>query len=390
MRILHVITSVAPRHGGPTEAVLSMVRALRSEGVDASILCSNDDMGGTLNVPLNQWVDHEGLPCWFIPRVPARQHTLVGFNYAPGFSPWLREHVRDFDFIHVHTVFSHPANVAMGIARNAGIPYAVRPMGHLCRWSMRQRGWIKRLQLALTTRRNIDGAAFIHTTSSMEAEETAELGFLSRCLVLPHGLHLPPEINDAREKLRVELEVPQELPLLVFMSRFHPKKGIELLLEACRELTMNFKLVLAGAGDDAYVATLNERIAGLGLEPHVLWYGFAEGERKWQLLQGADVFVLPSYSENFGIAVLEALACGLPVVISDQVALAESVKEQHLGCVVPTDVVAISAAIHQLLSSPAERMQIGQRARQVAREHFSWPAAARRLITAYEEAILKR
>ncbi len=390
MRVLHVITSIAPRHGGPTEAVLNMVRALRAEGADASILSSNDDVGGTLNVPLNQWVEHEGLPCRFIPRVPARQHTLIGFNYAPGFSPWLRDHVRDFDFVHVHTVFSHPANVAMGLARKVGVPYAVRPMGHLCLWSMRQRSWMKRLQLAFQTRQNIDGAAFIHTTSRMEAEETAELGFRSRYLVLPHGVPIPSKIVGAREKLRTELGYPQETPVIVFMSRFHPKKGIELLLEACQKVSQDFRLILAGSGDEAYATALKERIAELGLESRVNWYGFAEGARKWRLLQGADLFALPSYSENFGIAVLEAMSCGLPVVISDRVALAEKVAEYGLGSVVPTDVGAIASAISQLLDSPTERAQLGARSRQVALEQFSWPAAARRLITAYEESLFER
>lgn len=387
MRILHVVASLAPRHGGPTEAVLGMVRALRAEGMEASILSSNDDLGDALNVPLHEWTLHEGVPCYFIPRVKSQQHTLIGFTYAPGFVPWLKQHVRDYDFIHVHTVFSFPANMAMSIARKAGVPYAVRPLGQLCRWSMAQRSLIKKAQLSLITRRNINGAAFIHATSRMEAGEIAEMNFTSVCKVLPHGLDLPPAIDDARTALRAELRLPQDRMIVVFMSRFHEKKGIELLLQACAEIQdQPFDLVLAGTGDDCYVESLKQRIAALRLT-NIHWHGFAINERKWRLLQGADLFVLPSHSENFGIAVLEAVACGLPVIVSDQVALADEVVANRLGRAVPVEVKALARAISELLNSPDERTAIRARATTIATERFGWPAAAQRLIAAYRESM---
>lgn len=384
MRVLHVVASLAPRHGGPTSAAFGMVSALREQGVDASLLSSDDDVGAALDVPLNEWTTRSDVPVLYLPRVQARQHTLVGFTYTPGMKDWLRMHVRDYDFIHIHTVFSHPANVAMREARRAGVPYAVRPLGQLCRWSMQQRGWVKRLQLALVTRRNIDGAAFIHTTAAMESEETAELGFKSPCRVLAHGIDMPPEIPDARLSLRQELGVPSDMPVVVFMSRFHEKKGIELLLRACTHLTC-FKLVLAGVGDPPYEARLRALVTELKLDDHVHWHGFVEGDAKWRLLQGSDLFVLPSYSENFGIAVLEAVACGLPVLISDQVALADDVRLHRVGRVTALD--DLPGALAAMMADDSELADIRLRARKVAAEHFSWPAAARRLIQAYESAI---
>lgn len=383
MRILHAVASLAPRHGGPTEAALGMVRALRKEGVDARILSTNDDVGGALEVPLEQWTEHEGVPCYFVPRIRARQHTLVGFTWSPRYPAWLREHGREFDFIHVHTVFSHPANSAMRIAHELGIPSCVRPLGQLCRWSMQQRGWVKRLQLALMTRRNIDRTRFIHCTSRMEAEETGELGFTSPCQVLPHGIDLPPTLPVARALLRQELGIPSDRKVVVFMSRFHEKKGIELLIQACTEAKEAFDLVLAGTGDESYVGMLKQRLAAAGLNPRVHWRGFVQGDAKWQLLQGGDVFVLPSHSENFGIVVLEALASGLPVIVSDQVALQDEVRQHDLGMVVPLDATALRHALDDLLSQDNRRQAIRQRCLTAAREHFSWSAAAKRLITAY-------
>lgn len=382
MRILHCVASLAPRHGGPTVAVLAMVHAQRQLGIDAVILSSDDDVGGRLEVPLRQWTEHEGVPVLFLPRVPARQHTLVGFTYTPEYPAWMQEHARGYDFVHVHTVFSHPANTAMQACRRAGVPYCVRPLGQLCHWSLQQRRLVKQLQLALWTRRNINNARFIHCTSEMEAVETSSEGFRSPCEVLPHGIVMPPRIRDARESLRRLLGVPADRAVLVFMSRVHPKKGIELLLETTAALRQPFELVIVGTGDAAYLAELQQKSAA-SLSERVHWLGFKEGDDKWRVLQGADLFVLPSHSENFGIAVLEAIACGLPVVISDQVALQDEVKKHRLGRVVPLEAKTLTEAISGLLSSASERAEISSRAVATASEHFSWQAAVRRLITAY-------
>lgn len=382
MKILHCVASLAPRHGGPTVAVLGMVRAQREQGIDAVILSSDDDVGGHLEVPLRQWIEHEGVPVLFLRRVTARQHTLVGFTYTPEYPVWLREHLHEYDFVHVHTVFSHPANAAMRACRKAGVPYCVRPLGQLCHWSLQQRRLVKQLQLALFTRRNIDAARFIHCTSDMEVRETASEGFRSPCEVLPHGIVMPPRLVDARESLRNLLAVAADRPVLVFMSRVHPKKGIELLLESAAALREPFELVIVGTGDADYVDGLKRQVAK-SLVDHVHWLGFKEGDDKWRVLQGADLFVLPSHSENFGIAVLEAIACGLPVVISDQVALQDEVKKHQLGRVVPLEVKSLIEAISGLLADPAERAAISARAATTAAEHFSWQAAARRLISAY-------
>lgn len=365
-----------------------MVGALRAEGIDASILSSDDDNGERLDVPVHGWIDYQGLPTYFIPRVRSRQHTLIGYTFAPGFPKWIRQNCRNYDFIHIHTTFSFPAQSVMTGARKAKIPYAVRPLGQLCRWSMKQRSLIKRIQLALVTRRNLNHAAFLHVTSQLEAHETSELGLFSPCKVLPHGIDLPPQIPNARLMLRSRLGLPADRLIVVFMGRFHPKKGVDLLLQACQQnLSLDFDIILAGVGDDAYVMNLKQQTVRLGLQSRVHWYGFVSGEDKWCLLQGSDLFVLPSYSENFGIAVLEAIACGLPVVVSDQVALAEHVQSEDLGRVVPIDVQSIALAIGELIQANDFRSGVKGRGTKLVCEQFSWSAAARRLIAAYSECI---
>jgi len=388
LRVLHLMASLSPKCGGPTEAGLGMVRALRRAGVDARIVSSDDDDGPRLaNVQVGQWVEHGGVPVWFIPRVPARQHTLVGFTFAPGFLGWLRHHLAGFDFLHVHTVFSFPANVGMLAARRRGLPYAVRPLGQLCAWALRQRGFGKRLQLNLLSKANVDRAAFLHVTSALEAEESAPLGFRCPVLIQPHGLDMPDLVPEARTRLRAALGVPPERLLVLSLSRLHPVKGLDILLKAVALVPRrDFDLVIAGAGDATYVAELRALAERLGLGPRVHWVGAVAAERKWLHFQGCDLFALASHSENFGMVVIEALAAGLPTLVSDRVGLAEEVRKHRVGRVAAVEPGAMATALGSLLDAPEERRAMAQRATAVVRDHFSWDAAARGLITSYRAA----
>ncbi|NBR86881.1 MAG: glycosyltransferase [Verrucomicrobia bacterium] len=388
LRVLHLMASLSPKCGGPTEAGLGMVRALRRAGVDARIVVSDDDDGPRMSgVALGRWTEHGGVPVWFIPRVPARQRTLIGFTFAPQFVGWCQRHLLEFDFIHVHTVFSFPANVGMWVARWRGIPFAVRPLGQLCEWALRQRGWGKRLQLALFSRANVDRAAFLHVTTALEAEESARTGCRCPVLVQPHGLDLPVRQADARARLRVDLGVPADRLLVLTLSRLHPVKGLEGLLQAvAQQRDRAFDLVIAGTGEPSYVAQLQALVGRLGLTGRVHWVGQVDGERKWRCFQGSDVFVLASHMENFGMVVLEALAAALPVVVSAKVGLAEEVRRHRVGRVAELEPGAFATALDELLGAEAERRAIASRAPQVVAEHFSWDAAARGLIASYEAA----
>jgi glycosyltransferase involved in cell wall biosynthesis len=388
MKVLHVIPSLAPRHGGPTEAVLNMVRALRQSGVDATIVSSDDDVGGRLPVPVEKWLEHEGIPTYFIRRVTSRSHTLVGFTFSPRFVPWLWREIPRQDFVHVHTVFSFPANVAMAVARRRGKPYAARPLGQLCNWSLKVRSGIKRLQLAAIGRRNLDSAAFLHLTSQMEANEVADIGLRCPVKVLPLGIQIPNETSGCGEWLRTALGIPKQNRIALFLSRLHPKKGLDVLLRGlARVRDAKIDLVICGDGDQRYVGELRQLADQLGLASRVHWLGFVTGERKWQIVQGCDFFVLPSTSENFGIAVIEALACGLFIVVSPHVGLAPEIAKTGIGCSVAIQEISLADAL--VAVSLNERFDVESRAarRAFAAQRFSWDSATRSLIAAYEEVL---
>jgi glycosyltransferase involved in cell wall biosynthesis len=383
--VLHLIPSIAPAHGGSTTAVLGMVRALRDQGTDARIVSTDDDVGQRMNVTLGRWVEHEGLPVWFIPRIPVRQHTLVGFTYAPEFGPWLQRHLGDYSFLHLHTVFSYPSSVAARQAFRRQLPYAVSLLGQLCDWSLGQRSLVKRLHLSLVGRRNLNHAAFLHSTSPMETRDAQALGISSPVREIPLGVPLPKLYPGARKQIESELGLPPGRTLAIFLSRIHEKKGIEMLLQSMAQLRgPELDLIVAGDGHPAYVQSLQDLARSLGVEDRVHWVGHVEGDRKWSLLAGSDFFVLPSYSENFGIVVIEALASGLPVVISDAVGLADSVRAANLGLVTPPDPKALTEALKAACLQTSDREKTAQRARQYVAAHHSWETVASQLMEAYE------
>jgi glycosyltransferase involved in cell wall biosynthesis len=173
---------------------------------------------------------------------------------------------------------------------------------------------------------------------------------------------------------------------LLFLSRLHPKKGIPLLFEGlarARADGVRAELAIAGDGSTAYKEELLALVERLGLRGVVRFLGYLEGESKRAAFASADVYVLPSHQENFGIAVAEALAAGLPVIVTDKVGIAADVREAGAGLVVPVDVAAIAAAVSRLARDPDERRTMSTRAFNLARERYSWERAAREFAELY-------
>jgi glycosyltransferase involved in cell wall biosynthesis len=175
---------------------------------------------------------------------------------------------------------------------------------------------------------------------------------------------------------------------LLFLSRLDPKKNVEGLLRAFAELQhwrAQAILLIAGDGPAPYVAILKELARSLGIARHVLWLGHVEGPRKSAAFAAADVFVLPSFSENFGIAAVEALLAGLPCVLGEGIAIAKDVEEAGAGVVTAPEPKAIARALEQLLGDDTLRRDMGARGKAFAECHYSIRAMAEQLVTLYKD-----
>ena len=393
MKVLHIIPSVAKVRGGPSQAVIEMVKALRSQGCDAEIVTTNDNGANLLEVPLfvlsDQLAEYGNVPIRFFPRFSPQIAAVREFAYSTSFTTWLWQHITDYDLIHVHAIFSYTSTIAMAIARIKRIPYINRPLGQLCTWSLQQSQFRKKLYLNIIERSNLYHSQFLHFTAEQEREEFNQLGLKIPNFVLPHGVHIFPEIADARQQLHQLLQVPDRVPIILFMSRIHPKKGLEYLIAAIgqlkNQLNQEFTLAIAGNGEPEYINQLKSLALEHDLSDRLHWLGFVEGATKYLYLQGADLFALTSHSENFGIAVIEALASATPVLITTGVAIAPMVREQNIGYVTELDIEAIAQAIQSILTQPQASQQIGDRAQQYICEHYSWAKIARNLIAQYEK-----
>lgn len=384
MKILHVIPSVSQVRGGPSQAVLEMVRSLQEAGVNAEIATTNDHGVGLLDVPLCQKIEYQKVPVWFFPRFSPPIESIREFAFSSPLTSWLWQHITEYDLLHIHAIFSYPSTIAMAIARLKGVPYIIRPLGQLCEWSLQQSSLKKQAYMTLVERANINCSKALHFTSYQEQQEASKLGFNSPSFILPHGLSLPKLILDARYKLRQILKVPIDEPVVLFMSRLHPKKGLEYLIPALGKLVdQRFTFILAGNGSLEYENKISELLTAAGLQNRTYRPGFVVDEMKDLLLQGSDIFTLTSYSENFGIAVLEALSAGVPVVITPGVALSSVVEQHQLGHIVQLDTPAIASGIQNLLSNPQETKKIGDRARRLILEKYTWEHITSRLIEIY-------
>ncbi|WOD41513.1 glycosyltransferase [Nodosilinea sp. E11] len=392
MRILHLIPSLSPLRGGPSQAVLEMVQAQRQQGLDVAIAATNDHGDGTFTAPYAQLIISGSIPelvgpsvpVYIFPRVLSQVAALREFAVAPALAPWLWHHLAEVDLVHIHAIFNYPTTVAMAMAQARRVPYVVRPLGSLCRWSLEQGSAKKQIYLQSGGRKLLQGCAALHFTTSQERQEAQEAGFAGPNFVLPHGVQIPALIADARQRLRQQLQIPADHQVLLFLSRLHPKKGLEPLIDALASLgDAPFTLVLAGSGDAAYETAIAQRIQAAGLGQRVRQVGFVSGEAKTALLQGADLFVLPSYSENLGIALLEAMAAGLPVITTPEVAIAPLIQQHQTGLVTPAQPPALAQAIQHYLQQPTAARQAGQRGRTLMETEFSWPTQATRLIEQY-------
>ncbi len=387
MRVLHVIPSLSPALGGPTVVVLNLVKELRQWGIDAEIVSTNDDGQNVLDVPLNQRVIYEQVPVWFLPRFPV---PMKEFIFSAAMTRWLRLHVSDYNLLDNHYLFSYPPSCAGILARRRHIPYTVRTQGQLAPWALAQSQLKKRLYAGLLERRNLNQAAAIHCATAREAKDARQYGVSVPKVVLPLGIVPTTRQANARARLRRQFAIADDTPIVLFLSRLYYTKQPEVLLRSLQHLlSAGYKAhaLIAGSGSTDYIANLQRLVTVLGLHNTVTFVGFVAGDRKQLLLQGADVFALPSLSESFSLATAEAMAAGLPVVVTPEVQIAPDIQTVGAGIVAKGTVEATAKAMSKLLANPELRDRMGLQGQRWAQQHYHWPTIAGQLAQVYKAIV---
>jgi len=279
------------------------------------------------------------------------------------------------DVCHIHGVWNVPEWWASYLARAAGVPYVMSPRGMLQPKGMQRGRWRKAAAYALLERRNLNRAALLHATSEQEADDLRALGLDAPIAVVPNGV----DLGDARAAsggYRGRLGIPADAFLILFLGRMHRIKRLDLLVDAFALLRATYPgahLVLAGHDEQRLVPNLLRRLSAHAGHVHAL--DTLEGADKWALLKDADVMVQCSDSESFGLAVVEALAAGVPVVVTRTCPWSE-IEARECGFWVEQTVPAIADALRTLAGDPARRARMGGHAAAFARAQYSWDAIA--------------
>ncbi|MDP3620184.1 MAG: glycosyltransferase [Ramlibacter sp.] len=380
LKVLHVIPSVSVLSGGPSKAIAMMEKALASLGVSVTTVTTDDDgpykrrssLGSTKSEPVH------------VSRIYFRK-WIEYYKVAPTMVPWLWRHAREFDVIHIHALFSFSSVAAALIARLRGVPYVIRPLGTLTTYGITvRRRRLKRASLACLEGPALREAAAVHFTSNQEKFEAEALGIPMRDVVIPLGIE--------PAKSSVDGLVFRHYPKLnackyvLYLSRLDPKKNVETLLHSfasIRATWPNVKLLLAGDGASSYVDSLKSLACDLDIQDSVVWTGHIAGPVKASAFANAELFVLPSFSENFGIAAAEALMAGIPCILASGVAIAKETAEAGAGLCVAPIVASISGALEQLLGDQRMRAEMSVRAVAFAQARYSAETMGRELTQLY-------
>ena len=371
MKVLHVITSLSRSAGGPARSVQGLVAAECAAGVDAWVWAIN---GGA------PWV--EGVRLF-----DCSDCSIV--------------RLKQFDLIHIHGIWSWKLHRVAEMCRKVGVPYVIAPRGMLEPWSLQQKWLKKRIARFLYQDRDLKKAAALHATAESEAEQFRKLGFKNYCIVSANGVNVPAGTFKVKE--RGEGEQRRAL----FVSRMHPKKGVMELVESWArvfraigkvkdEKVWMCELVYTMNSDEerAYEQKVKQRVHELGLDDQFVFTGALDDEKKWEAYGRADLFVLPTYSENFGIVVAEALWAGVPVITTKGTPWSDLVSHNcgwwmdlpaGDGC---ARWDALDKALCSVGELSAEELRVvGRRGHELVEAKYTWKAVVGAMKHGYEQIL---
>ena len=384
MRVVHVIASLDPAHGGPPIIATRLAAAQAGAGHDVHLVYYDPtDPAQRPNKALETVPGFANVRLHPLPP-PGRVERVV----APAARAKVRALMEEPCFVHLHGVWEGILRVAAAEARRMGRPYFILLNGMLDPWSLAQRAAKKRVALMLGYRQMLNGAAGLHVGNEDEQRLIEPLRLRPRSYVIPNGVFL--EELEPLPPVGSFFGAHPELAgrrYVLFLSRIHYKKGLDYLADAFAQVAARYAevlLVVAGP-DGGERAAFEQRVAALNLGDRVILPGPLYGTAKLAALVDAACFCLPSRQEGFSMAITEALACGVPAVVSENCHFPE-VATAGAGAVVPLDARAIAAAIDRLLADPAARRAAGEAGRRLVAAKYTWPRIAEQSAIMYEDA----
>ena len=359
MNVMQVVESLNPEAGGPARSVPSLGEAIQRVGADVQLYVNNKEMDSasdrvtqTISLPIN----------------PIRKLNATVQE--------LREQQANNLLIHNHGIWLPLNHHACVTAKRFNIPLIISPRGMLEPWALSYRSWKKTIAWHLYQRRDLQAATVLHATSKQEAKNIQSLGFHLPIAMIPNGVNIPDLLKPPKQD--------QKLKTALFLSRVHPKKGLINLVHAWAKVCpANWRVIIAGPDESGHRAEVEQVIKQLGLTNIFKCIGSVKDQDKWELYSQSDLFILPTYSENFGIVIAEALACGTPVITTKGAPWAE-LDEHKCGWWIDIGIdplqKAISEAVHL---SVEERQNMGKRGQKLIKKKYSWNQIGHSMLAVY-------
>jgi len=381
MKILEVTQAFSSEHIaiGSTEIVYNLSKELAERGHDVSLYTSDYKSDKARIESLKQFkVDVFNFKIWL---------NLAGFYITP-FMLKIAAEVKHFDVIHMHNYRTFQNIVVAHYAKKYSIPYIFQAEGSLLTFF--RKGIQKIVFDAVWGHRMLNGATKVVASSRMEANQYKSVGISEdKIVIVPFGIDLTEfDVLPERGLFRKKYGINNNQKIILYLGRIHKIKGLDLLLKAFIDVSRNLnnvKLVIVGP-DDGYLYSIKRLIADLGISSNVLFTGPLYGREKLKAYVDADVYVLPSFYDDFGLTVLEAIACGTPIVVTDQCGTADVVADKA-GFVVPRDKGQLSSAILNILSNDKLRQKFTENGQSFVRAQYNWEKIAEKAESVYLSGI---
>lgn len=377
MKILQIVPTLDLQSGGPVQAVQELSEQLAEKGVRVTISATRNSQKQK-TTPLSQKISCQLFPSW----------GPKNFAFSPSFQRAMRGDVKNFDLVHIHTLWSFPAAIASYYCRKYHIPYVIRPCGMLDSYCLSHHSLRKKIYGNLIEKRNLNGAHAVQFTTQEEKNRSKRYIPDSKGVVIPLGIKMENDSNlPTKGEFRKHHPHLNGKKIILFLGRINFKKGLDLLVNAFSRIIKTVREVhwiIAGPDEEGYGSQLKRWIHQKGIEEQVTLTGFVGDEKKRALLRDSDIFCLPSYQENFGLAVVEAMAAGLPVVVSNQVNIYHEIQAAQAGFVTLCDADEIAFALRRLLQDESLRKSMGQNGQRLVREKYQWDTIVEKMIQLYE------
>lgn len=386
MKILYIISTYWPafQYGGIIQSTHALNRALSASNADITVYTTNAGLDG--KVATNKEVVVDGIKVWYFKTTKLFDLiTSSVWNPSWALTKALDKNICSFDFVLVSGVWGYPETAAPYFCRKHHVPYMVTPHGMLYPVVFQKKYFKKNIYYHIFSKKNLSLANMIRYTSKDELEKChTYLKLTNEAIVVPNCMNMDAFTDLPRDmQFRKKYAISKDKKVLLFLGRISWKKGLDILIKAYADIARkrdDVLLVIAGPDGEKYEKFVKDWVAKEGIENKVLFTGLVTGGDKIDLYCDSDIFILPSYSENFGMSIVEAMACGLPVIVSDQVGISKEIQDAGSGIIIRNNTEELARSVHYLLDNKNICTDMGKKGKSLVKERFSPELVAGQMI----------